>query len=59
MIRQVSRACTGYSTHVKSLQKETGVKDAYTQPWIDELVERAHVLRSKGRTIEQAHDELS
>ncbi|KZV67950.1 hypothetical protein PENSPDRAFT_583177, partial [Peniophora sp. CONT] len=58
VLRQVSRACTGFSTHVESLQKETGVKDSYTQPWIDELVERARALRAEGVSVEDTHGQL-
>ncbi|KAJ7687158.1 hypothetical protein B0H17DRAFT_1160505 [Mycena rosella] len=38
--KQVKLACSGVSKHVKDKQTETGVKDIYTQYWIDELIAR-------------------
>ncbi|KAF8166902.1 hypothetical protein K438DRAFT_1503651, partial [Mycena galopus ATCC 62051] len=36
--KQVKLACSGVIKPVKDLQVETGVKDAYTQLYIDELL---------------------
>ena len=41
---QVQLACLGISQNVKNRQTKTGVKDAYTQYWIDYLIERARTL---------------
>ncbi|KAJ7689562.1 hypothetical protein B0H17DRAFT_1160101 [Mycena rosella] len=38
--KQVKLAYSGVSKHVKDKQTETGVKDIYTQYWIDELIAR-------------------
>lgn len=41
MERQVQTACLGVAQAVKDLQTETGVKDAFTQSAIDELIASA------------------
>ncbi|KAF8153401.1 hypothetical protein B0H34DRAFT_754825 [Crassisporium funariophilum] len=49
---QVKAACLGVAQTVKNLQSESGIKDAYTQSWIDALIElarntqKAHPARS-------------
>ncbi|TFK90573.1 hypothetical protein K466DRAFT_516936 [Polyporus arcularius HHB13444] len=50
--RQVYLACSGVEKPVKVRQRETGVKDAYTQYWIDDLIKRA-------RAMKQDHPELT
>ncbi|KAJ7159995.1 hypothetical protein C8R43DRAFT_1177588 [Mycena crocata] len=37
---QVKLACSGVPTHVSNRQTETGIKDVYTQYWIDDLIAR-------------------
>jgi len=43
--RQVQTACLGVAQAVKDLQTETGVKDAFTQSVIDELITSAQNMQ--------------
>ena len=43
--RQVELACLGIAQTVHNEQTNTGIKDAYTQYWIDDLIGRARTLR--------------
>jgi len=38
--KQVKLACSGVAQPIKNTQKDTGIKDAYTQHWIDHLLEQ-------------------
>jgi len=38
---QVQAACLGVAQEVKDLQMKTGIKDAFTQHWIDKLISKA------------------
>lgn len=57
---QVHAACLGVAQTVESLQTTTGVKDTFTQYWIENLIERARTLRKAhpGRAPKSIQDEL-
>jgi hypothetical protein len=38
-------ACNGIAKHVKDSQTDTGIKDVYTQYWIDDLITRFKELK--------------
>jgi hypothetical protein len=58
--RQVKAACLGVAQTVKDLQTNSGVKDAFTQHWIDELIERSRAMQKSQpqRPIAEIQDEL-
>ncbi len=60
MEQQVRIACSGIAQNVQNLQTKTGVKDGYTQYWIDCLIERARSLRKAqpGRSVDDIQAEL-
>jgi hypothetical protein len=43
--KQVKLACTGVAKHIKDSQTDTGIKDVYTQYWIDDLISRFKELK--------------
>ncbi|KAF8066040.1 hypothetical protein FPV67DRAFT_1653670 [Lyophyllum atratum] len=51
---QVKTACLGVAQTVKDSQTETGIKDTYTQYWIDALIESARATQKKNPTIPTA-----
>ena len=57
---QVRLACLGVAQTVQNEQTKTGVKDAYTQYWIDYLIDRARTLRKENprRTATDIQTEL-
>lgn len=57
---QVKAACTGVEKRVTELQTATGVKDAYTQHWVDQLIQRAREMRNadRSRLDKDIEDEL-
>ncbi|KAJ6488082.1 hypothetical protein DFH09DRAFT_1377694 [Mycena vulgaris] len=58
--KQVKLACSGVVKHVKESQTETGVKDTYTQYWIDELISRFKEMKrdDPNRPVEEIQAEL-
>ncbi len=60
MEQQVRLACLGIAQNVQNHQTNTGVKDGYTQYWIDCLIERARSLRKAqpGRSVDDIQSEL-
>ncbi|KAJ6514022.1 hypothetical protein DFH09DRAFT_1099773 [Mycena vulgaris] len=58
--KQVKLACSSVIKHVKDSQTETGVKDAYTQFYIDELLSRFKEMRKNepNRLVEDIETEL-
>ncbi|KAJ7697762.1 hypothetical protein B0H16DRAFT_1668990 [Mycena metata] len=58
--KQVKLACSGVLKPVKDLQTETGVKDVYTQFWIDGLISRFKEMRKDppNRSPDEIRDEL-
>ena len=53
-------ACRGVAAAVKDRQTETGIKDAYTQYWIELLIEwsRERQKRGDGRSVDEIEVEL-
>ncbi|KAJ7508792.1 hypothetical protein B0H11DRAFT_1703142 [Mycena galericulata] len=47
---QVKLACSGVAQRVKDSQTETGVKDMYTQYWIDQLISRFKQMKKDDPT---------
>ncbi|KAJ7693775.1 hypothetical protein B0H16DRAFT_1848276 [Mycena metata] len=58
--KQVKLACSGVMKPVKDLQTATGVKDTYTQFWIDGLISRFKEMRKDepDRSADEIRDEL-
>ncbi|KAF8879345.1 hypothetical protein CPB85DRAFT_1497712 [Mucidula mucida] len=44
--KQLHLACSGVVQHVKDSQSATGIKDAYAQHWIQDLISRFHATKS-------------
>ncbi|KAJ7144252.1 hypothetical protein C8R44DRAFT_827441 [Mycena epipterygia] len=58
--KQVKLACSGVVKHVKDSQTETGIKDTYTQFWVDELISRFKEMKKDepNRAVEEIKAEL-
>ncbi|KAJ6523814.1 hypothetical protein B0H19DRAFT_1223959 [Mycena capillaripes] len=58
--KQVKLACSGVIKPVKDLQTETGVKDVYTQFYIDQLLSRfKEMKKDPTRTVDEIESELT
>ncbi|KAI9062110.1 hypothetical protein FKP32DRAFT_1726132, partial [Trametes sanguinea] len=55
---QLAIACRGVEKHVKARQTLTGVKDMYTQSWIEDLIRRARDQKHRGQTGDEVQREL-
>ncbi|KAI9061285.1 hypothetical protein FKP32DRAFT_1654775 [Trametes sanguinea] len=55
---QLSLACRGVEAHVRNRQTLTGVKDSYTQFWIDQLIQRSREMKREGRSVDDVQREL-
>ncbi|KAJ7327989.1 hypothetical protein DFH08DRAFT_916737 [Mycena albidolilacea] len=56
--KQVKLACAGVAKHVEDAQRSTGVKDAYTQYWIEHLLEQYKQRKSEGQHPKDIESEL-
>ncbi|KAJ7280990.1 hypothetical protein C8J57DRAFT_1501189 [Mycena rebaudengoi] len=58
--KQVKLACSGVIKHVTDSQTSTGVKDTYTQFWIDQLISRFKEMRRNDpdRSVQHVQEEL-
>jgi hypothetical protein len=50
--KQVELACLGVKATVESRQTDTGVKDAYTNHWINDLLRRSRELKKSDPTLD-------
>lgn len=57
--KQLKLACSGVKARVLKEQSTTGIKDSYTQYWIDQLLERAHTMKNEGADVAEIERELS
>ena len=48
MQKQLRLACSGVKARVAKEQSSTGIKDSYTQYWIDKLLERVQAMKNEG-----------
>ncbi|KAJ7117794.1 hypothetical protein C8R44DRAFT_832375 [Mycena epipterygia] len=52
--KQIEAACHGIEAAVKARQTDTGVKDAYTNYWIKDLLRRSHELKKEDPNLDSA-----
>lgn len=55
---QLRLACSGVKARVAKEQSTTGIKDGYTQYWIDQLLERAQAMKNEGINAMKIEQEL-
>ncbi|OBZ74735.1 hypothetical protein A0H81_05600, partial [Grifola frondosa] len=57
---QVALACRGVTQPIKDCQTATGMKDAYTQFWIEDLISRAREMRrtQPSQSVQEIQQEL-
>jgi peptide subunit release factor RF-3 len=57
--KQIELACSGVTKPIQNSQTATGVKDVYTQFWIEDLISRFREMRKdKARSLEDIKQEL-
>ncbi|KAJ7820467.1 hypothetical protein B0H14DRAFT_3735670 [Mycena olivaceomarginata] len=56
--KQVKLACAGVAKHVEDAQRTTGVKDAYTQHWIEYLLEQYKQKKAEGQRPKDIESQL-
>jgi len=56
--KQLATACLGITSNVNTLQTNSGIKDAFTQHWVDDLILRSRELQQLGNTPDKIQAEL-
>jgi len=56
--KQLRLACSGVKARVAKEQSSTGIKDSYTQYWIDKLLERVQAMKNEGMDAAKIEQEL-
>jgi hypothetical protein len=51
-------ACKGVAAPVAKKQTDTGIKDAYTQFWIEKLIDISRKRQKQGQTVKQIEKDL-
>lgn len=57
--KQLKLACSGVKARVLKEQTTTGIKDGYTQYWIDQLLECAQTMKGEGVVITEVEQKLT
>ncbi|KAF9644917.1 hypothetical protein BDM02DRAFT_3157045 [Thelephora ganbajun] len=57
--KQLKLACSGVKARVTKEQSMTGIKDGYTQYWIDQLLGRAQAMKNEGVDAVKIEQELT
>jgi hypothetical protein len=56
--KQLKLACLGVKARVLKEQSTAGIKDSYTQYWIDQFLEHAHTMKNEGVDVAEIKQEL-